>query len=546
MPASSSPTTLKELFAEIHHLPFLFVGSGLSRRYRGLPDWKGLLEHFAAKIHPSNPLALQIFTGTGSDPDLPAAASAIEREFNKLWLSAPEYADDRERHKDAVRSNISPFKIEVAAYFARSKNITGEKSIEDELALLKNISKRSIAGIITTNYDSLLESIFENYRTFVGQQPLLFGETQGVAEIYKIHGCCSEPNSIVLNAEDYKDFQTRNAYLAAKLLTIFVEHPVIFLGYNLGDENIRMILEAIIYCLGPQNLGKLKQRLIFVEYTRDDLPEPVVATHSIQFEGSSRALELTKIRLNGFLPLYRVLQSKKYQYNPRLLRQLKRDIYHLAAKNEKADGFHITDMEDDVELGKVETLVGIGVIPADAPMPNGQGHNIPESGELFMDVVLKNADFDVKSLVESALATLLKHNGGSLPICRYLGIYEAKHGQVPACLSASKPKKLRELLSNTLIANKRKRPDLTVEGLIQDPALPDEKKLFDLALANDLTTSIPQLEAFLTAYLVKNPNVFHENKSALKTNLRRMIRIYDFLKYGQGKDAHNTEEESVG
>jgi hypothetical protein len=533
MPAHSSPTTLKELFAEIHHLPFLFVGSGISRRYRGLPDWKGLLEHFAAKIHPDNPLALQIFTGTGSNPDLPAAASAIEKEFNELWLKASEYAVERERHKDAVRNNISPFKIEVAAYFARSKNITGQKAIEDELALLKNVSKRSIAGIITTNYDSLLESIFENYRTFVGQQPLLFGETQGVAEIYKIHGCCSQPNSIVLNSEDYQDFQKRNAYLAAKLLTIFVEHPVIFLGYNLGDENIRTILEAIIYCLGPQNLGKLKQRLIFVEYTPDDLPEPVVATHSIQFEGSSRALELTKIRLNGFLPLYRVLQSKKYQYNPRLLRQLKRDIYHLAATNEKVEGFHIKDMDDDAALAKVEVLVGIGVIPADGSAVNGQGHHIPETGELFMDVVLKNANFDVKSLVEGALGTLLKHNGSSLPICYYLGIYEKSHGQAPAGLNASKPKNLEGLLSNTIIANKKKRPDLTVEGVIGDSTLPDEKKLSDLALANDLKTSIPHLETFLTTYLQKNPEVFHEDNSALKTNLRRMIRIYDFLKYGQ-------------
>lgn len=373
MPAPSSSNALKELFAEILHLPFLFVGSGLSRRYRGLPDWKGLLSHFAEKIHPGNPLALQVFTGAGADPNLPAAASAIEKEFNKLWFSAPGYAAERERHQDSVRAGISPFKIEVAAFFSRSKNIKGDKTIEDELALLKNVSKRSVAGIITTNYDSLLESIFENYKTFIGQEPLLFGETQGVAEIYKIHGCCSRPESFVLNAEDYLDFGARNAYLAAKLLTIFVDHPIIFLGYNLGDENIRSILEAIIACLGSANLGKLKQRLIFVEYTPDPLPEPIVATHSIQFQGSSRALELTKIRMNGFLPLYRVLQSKKYQYNPRLLRQLKRDIYHLAATNKKVDRFQIADIEDDAELSKVETLVGVGVIPVVLRQSMGTG-----------------------------------------------------------------------------------------------------------------------------------------------------------------------------
>ena len=215
------------------------------------------------------------------------------------------------------------------------------------------------------------------------------------------------------------------------------------------------------------------------------------------------------------------------------LRQLKRDIYHLAATNEKVEGFHIKDLEDDTELSRIETLVGIGVIPVDAPIINGQGHNIPEPGQLFMDVVLQNADFDVKSLVEGALETLLKHNSNSLPICHYLGIYEKKYGPVPACLISSKPKNLEKLLSKTLIANKKKRPDLTVAGIIGDTAMPDEKKLADLALAGDLKTSIPQLEAFLTAYLRKNPEVFHDPNAALKTNLRRMIRIYDFLKYGQ-------------
>lgn len=42
----------------------------------------------------------------------------------------------------------------------------------------------------------------------------------------------------MINKEDYLRFQEKSAYLAAKLMTIFMEYPIIFLRYSINDSNI--------------------------------------------------------------------------------------------------------------------------------------------------------------------------------------------------------------------------------------------------------------------------------------------------------------------
>jgi hypothetical protein len=526
----------RELFSTLKHLPFLFIGSGISRRYMKLPNWEELLRHFASKIHPGNPLALEVFVHKAGGKNWPVVSSLIEAEYNALWLTSPDFEKQRAEHQQAVKDDTSPFKLELAAFFRKAKKLTGDTHLEDELSCLVNVAKRSVAGVITTNYDLLPEEVFKGYSTFVGQEQLLFGGTQGVSEIYKIHGCCTQPGSIVITESDYQDFDRRNAYLAAKLLTVFVEHPIIFIGYSLSDPNIQSILSAIIDCLSEQNLQVLKQRMIFVEYSAAPDHVPEISEHSVNFQGGTRSIKMTKITLDDFLPLYSEMLSQKYQYNPKLLRQLKRDIYKLVTTNEPVERFQIQDIEDDDGLEQVGVLAGVGVIA----LPGGaeRGHRIPDAEELFCDVVINNGDFDLKSLVEGALVKLQKSHSHSLPIHKYVRAYQEQFNANPPDELLKECKgSLDDVINNNNIKKQRSiNPIESIEEL-ERQSTTKEKWIELFPRVRDLEASLPQLEQFLRDYLTNCPETIHAGKQSDKTNLKRVIRIYDWLKFGKAKDA---------
>jgi hypothetical protein len=102
--------------------------------------------------------------------------------------------------------------------YVKSKQEEINAAAEAEINLLKKIK---IDGIITTNWDTLLEGCFSDFAKFVGQEELFFSELFAIGEIYKIHGCATKPESLGLTQEDYDSFHERNPYLAAKSLKAF-------------------------------------------------------------------------------------------------------------------------------------------------------------------------------------------------------------------------------------------------------------------------------------------------------------------------------------
>jgi hypothetical protein len=220
--------------------PILFIGSGFTKRYAGGPSWEELLRKLAAAC----PLIDKDFAyykqAHGGDlKKIGSLFSDIYREWawNKGKSKFPaEYFTEAYASDVFIKHTIAELLRDLGP--KGGKGTYGSPELDAEIAALKSISAHAV---ITTNYDEVLEPLFPEYERVVGQQ-ILRKPYLAIGEIFKIHGCISDPLSIVINEADYQRFQEDHKYLSAKLLTYFVEHPLVFIGYRAEDPNIKAIL----------------------------------------------------------------------------------------------------------------------------------------------------------------------------------------------------------------------------------------------------------------------------------------------------------------
>ena len=353
--------------------PFLFVGSGFSRRYFNLPQWDELLKIFCKSEDEFDGLM------AASSQNLPQVATTLAEKYHERWWNDSDFSDKREQFKalakgKKLKNKTSALRWEICRYI-------NEISKKNEV-LLKNeveaLEKINIDGIITTNWDGFLESIFPEHEI---QEDLLFSNTQAVGEIYKIHGCASDHESLILTAEDYSGFHKLNPYLAAKLITIFVEHPVVFIGYSMQDENIISLLSSIVEVLDQEKLSKLSRNLIFLQRSKGAAAS--IEGYTLQF--GSRSIPTTVIKTDDYSPVYDAISAVEKKIPVRLLRLYKQQFYEIVSSTQPSKRMHVVD-ESELTKGKeVQFVVGLSVAADAASRIGYKGIKVID---LFVDLLV--------------------------------------------------------------------------------------------------------------------------------------------------------------
>jgi tetratricopeptide (TPR) repeat protein/cold shock CspA family protein len=137
-------------------------------------------------------------------------------------------------------------------------------------------------GLATTNYDCLIESIYERVEHSAQNLVPMISDDDRVADklrssddlrLLKLHGCITRTHDqelpLILTIDQYNDFRTKRRRLFGMLREWGSEHSIVFVGYGLRDADLRHLLSDMTeqlsslprYYIVKPNVSSMEQAL---------------------------------------------------------------------------------------------------------------------------------------------------------------------------------------------------------------------------------------------------------------------------------------------
>lgn len=190
-----------------------FVGAGVSK-ISNYPSWAELVLSMAEEI--------------GYD-------SYSLDENGKPMLSSEEFLKIPQMYYNAKGETVYLEKVRAQLNVKKSPN-----------NIHKLIMRMNPYHLLTTNYDDLLElsaNMFGiNYSVINSDKKVAGTETQRY--ILKVHGDFEE-NNFVLKESDYLNYEQKFKLIDNVMKTIMATNMIVFIGYQLNDYNIKLILNWV-------------------------------------------------------------------------------------------------------------------------------------------------------------------------------------------------------------------------------------------------------------------------------------------------------------
>lgn len=348
-------------------------------------------------------------------------------------------------------------------------------------------------------------------------------ENVGYAELYKIHGSCLTPSSIVITKEDYKLFQKNSILISAKIISGLITSPIIFLGYSLTDENVRSIIRDFSGSLTAEETINASERIIVVE--RIESEKDIIETKVME---KDLGIELTLLKTDNFKLLFESLNKINEGVSSAFINRYATLFKELIVERGK-EGTLKTLLVSPTELGELEKNHELrrnaAVVMADAAIVYAFPNLIDYFLNYFSDAEKLNSDVALHYIGNQ----LPKSN---IPFWWYVKNLELDNSSLNS-IEKDKVKARKERFSNVeTVRNKISTSNqIKVSSFvdIENRTWKTEKKRTDVIAFNiDSLNKEEVLE-----YILNELNKLKEkNEFKIDTPLRRLCTIYD-IKYNR-------------
>lgn len=239
----------------------VFIGAGMSNNF-GFPTWNELIRQMYYAL-----------TGKEREAEQPFSSDELLRIPQALRLK------DEAQYEKILKDNFGAHRV-----------TTSDNAMLDEILKLKP------KHIITTNFDTLIETylrekeeaVYKEHNAREGYDrlvhnfipyryvPVIQDGDLVTADanhlLLKIHGDIQNMEALVLCEDDYLSY-SESLLMENFIKSLLINHTFLFIGYGVGDSNLKMIMKWVDNILSRQKGGENKRRKHILFYAESSKME---------------------------------------------------------------------------------------------------------------------------------------------------------------------------------------------------------------------------------------------------------------------------------
>lgn len=489
---------LKEYIGNFKNHPVLFVGTGLSLRYlKNSFTWDGLLFKISNDLYDDKEKYLDIKSKYEKNGmyDYKAIASELELEFNKIVSNDRngKFKKINDEFYNNMGNNInkSRFKIYVGSLLSE---LNYKDEYKEEIKMLKK-ARKNIGSVITTNYDRMIEEIFD-FDPLIGNDILL---SNAYGAIYKIHGCVSETTKLIITENDYKEFEERYELIRAQLLSLFIHNPIIFVGYSISDDNIKKILKTIFTYvdINTPEADKIRNNFLLIEREAES-DNDIVTDHDVVINETT--IRINKIKTDNFIKVFEELSNLVLPVSAMDIRKVQNIVKELYAGGK----IKVSITENLEELKNQERVIAIGSAKTIK-------YEYLKAKEIIADYfkIIEESNYQLLELIDK----MTIQRSQFFPIFEFSKINPSI--EKIASLKKNQEKKVKSLIEQKISYSLQ---DCTIQELMNSEEIAATKKVMTLiSMVDDEKVTLEDFKKYLEEFPEK-----------YSTDYRKMICYYDY------------------